>query len=80
MPHEYLMDHDSKKNIFYHNFYLFFPICKRKEFKLFQLLESFKKNVLMHHPSIKKSVSEQKRGKDLIVFSFFKEKNGNKII
>ena len=43
--------------ISYHNFYLFFPICKRKEFKLFQLLERFKKkNVLMHHPSIKKSL------------------------
>ena len=44
--------------ISYHNFYLFFPICKRKEFKLFQLLERFKKkNVLMHHPSIKKSLN-----------------------
>ena len=29
---------------------------KWKEFKLFQLLESFKKNVPMHHPSIKKSL------------------------
>ena len=44
------MHHDSQKNIFYHNFYLFFPICRRKEFKLFQLLENFKKNVLMHRP------------------------------
>ena len=37
------MHHDIQKNISYHNFYLFFPICKIKEFKLFQLLESFKK-------------------------------------
>ena len=57
MPHRSLMHHDIQKNISYHNFYLFFPICKRKEFKLFQLLESFKKNVLMHHPSIKKSLA-----------------------
>ena len=34
-------------------------ICKRKEFKLFQLLESFKKKVPMHRPSIKKSVTDQ---------------------
>ena len=27
-------------NIFYHIFYLFFPKCKRKELKLFQLLEN----------------------------------------
>ena len=33
------MDHDSQKFIYHHNFYLFFPICKRKEFKLFQLLK-----------------------------------------
>ena len=33
------MHHDIKKSIFYHNFYLFFPICKRKEFILFQLLD-----------------------------------------
>ena len=38
------MHHDIQKIISYHNFHLFFPICKRKEFKLFQLLESFKKN------------------------------------
>ena len=56
MPHKSLMHHDIQKIISYHNFYLFFPICKRKEFKLFQLLESFKKKVLMHCPSIKKSV------------------------
>ena len=31
-------------------------MCKRKEFQFFQLLESFKKKVLMHHPSIKKSL------------------------
>ena len=47
------MDHDSQKIIFYHTFYLFNPICKRKEFKLFQLLENFKKNVLMHRPVAK---------------------------
>ena len=41
VPHKSLMDHDSQKNNFYHNFYLFFPICKRKEFKLFQLLTNF---------------------------------------
>ena len=51
------MHHDIQKIISYHNFYLFFPICKWKEFELFQLLESFKKNVLMHHPSIKKSMA-----------------------
>ena len=50
------MHHDIQKFIFYHNFYLIFPICRRKEFKLFQLLESFKKNVLMHRQSIKKSL------------------------
>ena len=43
VPHKSLMDHDSQKIIFYHNFYLFFQVCKRKEFKLFQLLENFKK-------------------------------------
>ena len=37
------MHHDIQKVFSYHNIYLFFPICKRKEFKLFQLLESFKK-------------------------------------
>ena len=37
------MHHDIQKVFSYHNFYLFFPICKRKEFELFQLLESFKK-------------------------------------
>ena len=50
------MHHDIQKIISYHNFYLFFPICMWKEFKLFQLLERFKKNVPMHHPSIKKSL------------------------
>ena len=43
MPHKSLMHHDSQKNIFCHNFYLFFPICNRKEFKLLQLSENFKK-------------------------------------
>ena len=38
-----LMHHDIQKIISYHNFYLLFPICKWKEFELFQLLESFKK-------------------------------------
>ena len=57
MPRKSLMHHDIQKNTSYHNFYLFFPICKRKEFKLFQLLENFKKNVPMHHPSIKKSLA-----------------------
>ena len=37
------MRHDIQKIISYYNLYLFFPICRRKEFKLFQLLESFKK-------------------------------------
>ena len=37
------MHHDIQKLISYHNFFLFFAICKWKEFKLFQLLESFKK-------------------------------------
>ena len=32
--------------------YIFFTICKRKEFE-FQLLENFKKNVLMHRPVAK---------------------------
>ena len=36
------MHHGSQKIISYYIFYLFFPIGKRKEFKLFQLLESFK--------------------------------------
>ena len=35
------MHHDSQKNISYHNFHLFFPICDRKEFKLFQFLTIF---------------------------------------
>ena len=60
MPRKSLMHHDIQKIISYHDFYLFFPICKRKEFELFQLLESFKKNVLMHHPSIKKSLANPK--------------------
>ena len=47
------MHHDSQRIIFYHIFYLFFPIYKRKELKLFQLLENFKKNVLMHRPVAK---------------------------
>jgi hypothetical protein len=33
----------KKKN--YHNFHLFFPVCKRKEFELFQLLTIF--NILL---------------------------------
>ena len=57
MPRKSLMHHNIQKIISYHNFYLFFPICKWKEFKLFQLLESLKKNVLMHHSSIKKSLN-----------------------
>ena len=63
MPRKSLMHHDIQKIISYHNFYLFFPICKWKEFKLFQLLESFKKNVLMHRPSIKKSLYYVRHGK-----------------
>ena len=43
VPRKSLMHNDIQKVFSYHNFYLFFPICKRKEFKLFQLLESFKK-------------------------------------
>ena len=50
------MHHDIQKVFAYHNSYLFFPICKRKEFKLFQLLGSFKKkNVPTHRPPNKKS-------------------------
>ena len=56
VPGKSLMHYDIQKIISCHNFYLFFPIWKWKEFKLFQLLESFKKNVLMHRPSIKKSL------------------------
>ena len=41
VPHKSLMHHDIKQIISYHNFYLFFPICKWKEFKLFQLLTIF---------------------------------------
>ena len=37
------MHHDIQKIISCHNFYLFFPIGKWKEFKVFQLIESFKK-------------------------------------
>ena len=47
------MHHDIQKLTSYHNFYLFFPICKWKEFKLFQLLESFKKTCA-NAPSIYK--------------------------
>jgi hypothetical protein len=46
------MHHDSHK-VFYDNYYLIFPICDRKEFGIFQLLENLKKNVLMHHPVAK---------------------------
>ena len=35
------MNHESQKNIFNHNFHLFFPICEGKEFVLFQLLTIF---------------------------------------
>ena len=38
VPHKSLMDHDSQKNICYHNFYLCFPICKRKTFELCTLI------------------------------------------
>ena len=41
------MHHDSQKKI-YHNFHLLFPICDRKEFGIFQLLENLKQIVLMH--------------------------------
>ena len=51
VPRKSLMHHDIQKNISYHNFYLFFLICKWKEFELFQILENFKKKImLMHHP------------------------------
>ena len=48
-PHKSLMHHDIQKIISYHNFYLFFPIleivlypiCKWKEFRLFQLFTIF---------------------------------------
>ena len=40
----------AKKVISYHNFHLPCPICDRKEFGIFQLLENQKKNVLMHRP------------------------------
>jgi hypothetical protein len=42
------MNHDGQKIILYHNFHLFFPICDWKEFRIFQLLENSKKQVLMH--------------------------------
>ena len=45
-PRKSLVHHDIQKIISYHNLYLFFPICKWKEFKLFQLVESFKKMCL----------------------------------
>jgi hypothetical protein len=44
---------DSQKHISYHNFHLFFPICDRKEFGIFQLLKNFKKFGLMHRPVAK---------------------------
>jgi hypothetical protein len=44
--------HHSQINMFYHILYSFFPICKRKEFKLFQLLENFKKKEV-HRPVAK---------------------------
>jgi hypothetical protein len=37
----------AKKVISYHNFHLLCPICDRKEFGIFQLLENLKKIVLM---------------------------------
>ena len=70
------MHHDIQKIISYHNFYLFFPICKWKEFKLFQLLESFKKNVLMHRPSIKKSLYYVRHGKIKGQWALKKPKSG----
>ena len=47
------MHHDCQKIIFHHNFHLFFPICDKNEFGIFQLLENFKKIVLMHRPVAK---------------------------
>ena len=42
------------KKIFYHNFHLFFQICDRKEFEIFQLLENSKKKiVVMQRPVAK---------------------------
>ena len=52
------MHHNIQKIISYHNFYLFFPICKWKEFKLFQLLESLKKKCA-DAPSIYQEISGQ---------------------
>ena len=56
MPRKSLMHHDIQEIISYHDFYLFFPICKWKEFKLFQLLESFKKKCA-DAPSIYSEIS-----------------------
>ena len=56
VPHKSLMHHDIQKVSSSHNFYLFFPICNRKEFKLFQLLESFK-NKTANAPSIYQEIS-----------------------
>jgi hypothetical protein len=47
------MDYDSQQVNVCHNSYLFLPICKRKELKSFQLLENFKKKVVMHRPVAK---------------------------
>ena len=51
MPRKYLMHHDIQ------NFCSFFPICKWKEFKLFQLLETFKKRYA-NAPSIYQEIRD----------------------
>ena len=60
--------------------FIFFPICKWKEFELFQLSESLKKNVLMHRPSIKKSLAKRVTiyiEKPKFWYLIFETKSGN---
>jgi hypothetical protein len=40
MPRKSLMHHDIQKIICYHDLYIFFPICKEKEFKLLSMPET----------------------------------------
>ena len=80
VPSKSLLHHDIQKIISYNIFYLFFPICKWKEFKIFQLLEIFKKNVLMHRPSIKKSLAKRLTiyiEKPKFWYLIFETKSGN---
>ena len=55
MPHKSLMHHDIQKNISYHNFY-FFSNMQVKGIWIISTFRKFLKNVVMHRPTIKKSL------------------------